>query len=187
MGVLEGPLRQRHQSALPSEHFPWYCIRTRSNCERIVSTALGNRGYKPFVPVYTATRQWSDRVVTATTPLFSCYLFCRFDASRRTPILSAPGVISVLGFAGEPTAIPEAEVDAIRALVESGLPLTPSSYFREGQPVRINQGVLEGVEGTLVKVKGRSRFVVSVPLLQRSVAVEIDPSFVSAGKRYAVS
>ena len=162
------------------EGFPWFCIRTRSNCERMVATALENRGYQPFLPTYQSARQWSDRMVENTTPLFPGYLFCRFDPSYRTPVLSAPGVVSVIGFTGEPVAIPDAEIEAVRALVRSGLPLSPSGYFREGQRVRINRGALEGVEGTLVKIKGATRFVVSIPLLQRSVTVEIDPRSISA-------
>lgn len=168
---------QSHNAAAEPA-FPWYCIRTRSNFERITAAALDTRGYQPFLPIYRRVRQWSDRIVESHAPLFPGYLFCRFDIRQRTPILTAPGVVSIIGVAGEPVAIPEDEIEAIRLLIHSGLPLATATYFREGQRVRINRGALEGVEGTLMKIKGAARFVVSIGLLQRSVTVEIDPSFV---------
>lgn len=170
---------ENEQRCAPPQTFPWYCVRTRSNQERIVAAALDNRGYRPFLPLYQRVRQWSDRLMQSETPLFPGYLFCRFDSKQRVPILSAPGVISIVGFAGEPVAIPESEIEAIRRLIQSGLPLAPTPYLREGQRVRINRGALEGVEGTLIKIKGTSRLVVSIALLQRSVTVEIDPKFIS--------
>jgi transcription termination/antitermination protein NusG len=168
------------QSCSKTASFPWYGVRTRSNCERLAATALENKGYNPFVPVYRVRRRWSDRVVETTVPLFPGYLFCRFDVKQRTPILSSPGVVSVVGFGSEPVAIPDIEIEAVETLLLSGLPLTAHAFLREGQRVRITRGALEGIEGTLVRKKADCKFVVSIPLLQRSVAVEIDPDWITA-------
>jgi transcription antitermination factor NusG len=118
--------------------------------------------------------------VETTVPLFPGYLFCRLDVKQRTPILSSPGVVSLVGFGNEPVAIPDAEIEAVEALLLSGLPLTAHAFLREGQRVRITRGALEGIEGTLVRKKADCKFVVSIPLLQRSVAVEIDPDWITA-------
>src|SRR5689334_4653404 len=85
-----------------AEFFPWYAVRTRSNFERLAATALESHGYRPFWPAYRTRRRWSDRVVEATVPLFPGYFFCRFDVRKRTAILSTPGVVSIVSFAGEP-------------------------------------------------------------------------------------
>jgi transcription antitermination factor NusG len=162
------------------DFFPWYAVRTRSNCERLATTALENNGYQPFFPAYRTQRRWSDRVVEATIPLFPGYFFCRFDPRYRAPILSTPGVVSIISFASEPAAVPDTEIEAVQLLLKSGLPLEPRTFLREGQRVRIVRGALEGIEGTLVKIKGDCKFVVSISLLQRSVAVEIPPDLISA-------
>jgi transcription antitermination factor NusG len=157
-----------------TEPFPWYGIRTRSNHERVAAIVLSGKGYDPYLPVYRLRRRRADAVVESEHPLFPGYVFCRFDATKRLPILMTTGVISVLGFGKEPAAIPDEEIEAVRAVLRSGLPAEPCAYLREGQRVRVTSGSLDGVEGILVKKKNQSRMVVSVSMLQRSISVEID-------------
>ena len=106
--------------------------------------------------------------------LFPGYIFCRFDPNDRLPILTAPGVVDVVGFGKIPEHVPEAEIERVRRMVESGLLVTPYPYVQVGQAVLIERGPLSGVEGILVDVKGKVRLVVSVNLLQRSVSAEVD-------------
>jgi len=157
-----------------AEPLPWYGIRTRSNHERVAATVLSGKGYDPYLPLYRLRRRRTDTVVESEHPLFPGYVFCRFDAKKRLPILMTTGVISVVGFGREPAAIPDEEIEAVKTVLLSGLPAEPCEYLREGQRVRVTDGSLDGVEGILVKKKNQSRMVVSVTMLQRSISVEID-------------
>jgi transcription antitermination factor NusG len=147
--------------------------------EKIAATHLEFKGYQVYVPVYQKQKRWSDRCVKVDSPLFPGYLFCRFDA-KCPPIVSTPGVVSILGCGGRPEAIPEAEITAIQTMLQSGLPVGPHEYLQVGEKVRIGQGPLKGVEGSLVRNKSNFKIVVSIELLQRSVAVELDREAVCA-------
>jgi transcriptional antiterminator NusG len=157
-----------------AERFPWYGVRTRSNHEKVASTVLRGKGYDPYLPVYKLRRSGQDVQGGGEHPLFPGYVFCRFDLKKRLPILMTTGVISVLGFGKHPAAIPDEEIEAVKAVLRSGLPAEPCAYLREGQRIRVNSGSLDGVEGILVKKKNQYRMVVSVTMLQRSISVEID-------------
>jgi transcription antitermination factor NusG len=159
--------------------FPWFAVWVKGRCEQEAASHLRARGYNPYLPTYFERRQWSDRVRMAELPLFPGYLFCRFDPQDRLPILTAPGVIQILGVGKTPLPVADAEVEAIQAIAQSGLPKRPWPYLQVGQRVRIGSGALRGVEGILIEIRGEHRLVVSVELLRRSVAVEIDPE--SAG------
>jgi transcription antitermination factor NusG len=152
----------------------WFALRLRSNCERIAATHLRQRGYQEYAPSYKVEKRWSDRIKQIDQFLFPGYLFCRFDPNDRLPVLSAPGVVDVVGFGKTPKDIPETEIERVRRMVESGLLVTPYPYVQVGQAVLIERGPLAGVEGILVEVKGNTRLVVSVNLLRRSVSAEVD-------------
>jgi transcription antitermination factor NusG len=132
------------------------------------------------LPTYKTKRRWSDRVVESDRPLFPGYVFCRFDHKARLPILTTPGVVAVIGFGNDPAPIEETEIEAVRTVLRSGLATEPCPFLREGQRVRVKRGALEGVEGILMKKKNEFRMVVSVGMLQRSIAVEIDREWIDA-------
>ncbi|MGD1070157.1 MAG: UpxY family transcription antiterminator [Bryobacteraceae bacterium] len=165
---------------VPTFRHPWYGIRTRSNRERIAATVLKDRGFEPFLPVYRVRRRWSDRVVTTELPLFPGYVFCRFDHQLRLPVISAPGVVSIVAFGDRPAVLPDEEIEAVRAIVDSGAAAEPAPFLREGQRIRIVHGPLKSLEGTLVHKRSAWRLVVSVEMLQRSVSVEVDPCHIEA-------
>ena len=158
--------------------FPWFAVQVRTKHELGVAAFLGGRGYEPFLPLSRSRRAWSDRIKVVDAPLFPGYLFCRVNIQDRLPVLSAPGVIRIVGYNRSPIPIDEAEINAIHAIVTSGLPNKPWPFLRVGDPVQIKSGPLQGLKGILVAVKGAHRLVVSVTLLQRSVAVEIDSAYV---------
>jgi transcription antitermination factor NusG len=162
-----------------AHRLPWYGIRTKSNHERLAAVVLQSKGYEQYLPVYRRRRRWSDRIVESDRPLFPGYVFCRFDAKKRLPIVSTPGVVSVVGFGNEPAPISETEIEAVRAVLHSGLAAEPCPFLSEGQRIRVRRGSLEGLEGILVKKKSDWRIVVSVAMLQRSVAVEIDREWIA--------
>jgi transcription elongation factor/antiterminator RfaH len=160
--------------------FPWYAIRTKSNQERLASSILVSKGYAPYLPAYSERSRWSDRTVITERPLFPGYFFCRFEPKKHMPILTTPGVVSVLGFGSEPAPIPDTEIEAIRVALRSGLGTQPCSFLREGRRIRITRGSLEGLEGILLRQKGEWRLVVSVNMLQRSISVEIDRDWIAS-------
>jgi transcription antitermination factor NusG len=157
---------------------PWYAIRVRSKFEKIVSTALSGKGYQEFVPLYRSRRKWSDRSMDLDLPLFPGYLFCRLDVQKRLPILTTPGVISIVGTGKVPVSIPEQEIEAIQTVINSGLNVVPWPRLAVGTKVVIEEGPLQGLEGVTLAVDKKYRLLVSVPLLQRSVSVEIDREWV---------
>jgi transcription antitermination factor NusG len=161
-----------------NNEFPWFAVQVRSRQEKLVAGALRDKGYEQFLPVYESRRKWSDREKKVEVPLFPGYLFCRFNPECRLPVLTTPGVLAVLGTAKKPTPVDPLEIARIAAIVTSGIPAEPWPYLQVGQMVRIGRGVLTGLDGLLIEFRNRSRLVVSVMLLQRSVAVEIDRSWV---------
>jgi len=165
---------------LASALFPWYALQVRTRYERAVAGYLTGLDYEWFLPVCKDRKLWSDRIKQIETPLFPGYLFCRFDVQKRLPILKVPGVVQIVGYNRQPVSVDESEIAAIQTLVASGVPNQPCSFVEIGDRVQIESGPLRGLQGILVESRGRHKFVLSVSHLQRSVAVEIDSSFVTS-------
>src|SRR5271168_5382130 len=159
---------------LASEPLPWYALQVRTRYERAVAEYLSGLDYEWFLPVCKDRKRWSDRIKEVELPLFPGYLFCRFDVENRLPILKTPGVVQLVGYNRQPVPVDESEIFAIQTLVSSGVPNQPCSFVEVGDRVAIATGPLRGLEGILVESRGRHKFVLSVSLLQRSVAVEVD-------------
>jgi transcription antitermination factor NusG len=159
---------------------PWFAIRVKSRCEWAVGDSLRQKGYEEFLPLYWSRRRWSDRVKLLQMPLFSGYLFCRFSLSERVPILSTPGVVLIVGSGKTPLPIDASEVEAIRTAVNSGQKILPWPHLEIGRRVRIEEGSLRGLEGTLLRFKGANHLILGVQLLQRAVAVEVPETWVVA-------
>ena len=168
--------------ALPSDE--WYAVWTRSNCEHLVVDQLAAKAFTPFLPemAVRSRRDGKSRVVQA--PIFPGYIFVRhaMDKASYVEILKARGVVRILdGGWSRLTPIPADEVDAIHRLVRSGVPLFPHAYFQQGDRVRVVEGPLVGIEGLFVREQpNKGRLVLSINLLQASVAVEVDAATVDA-------
>ncbi len=152
----------------------WFALTVTSQHEKTVSQALDQKGFEVLLPYWRARRQWSDRIKEVELPLFPGYVLCRFDGTRRAPILQTPGVRSIVGFGNGPTALGAEEVASLKTLMASGRPLEPWT-FQPDRPVRLTAGPFRGCTGTVIKALGCWRLVVSLELLRRAVAVEIDP------------
>jgi transcription antitermination factor NusG len=157
---------------------PWHVIWTHSHFEDLVGEQLVAKGFHPFVPKVDAwTRRGGARQIKRV-PLFASYLFLNdaLDKPRHVEVRKTRGLVDVLGESWDrPATVPDAEIEAIRRITDSGLTAMPHPYLREGRRVRIAAGPLADVEGILVKVRpDKGLVVVSVNLLQRSVAVEVD-------------
>ena len=163
---------------------PWYAVWTRSHCERLVAQQLAAKGFAAFLPEMgeRSVRQGKAHIVPV--PMFPGYLFLRhaMQKSSYVEILKVRGIVRILeGGWTRLTPIADEEVDAIQRLVDAGVPVFAHAYFRHGDRVRVVHGPLTGVEGIFLRDKPhRGRLVVSVNLLQTSVAVEVDADFVEA-------
>ena len=157
----------------------WFAIRVKSTHEKRVTSLLEYQAYECFLPLYSSRRRWSDRIKRMELPLFPGYVFSRFGALDRTAIIKTPSVIAVVGIGCIPTPIDELEIAAIQRIVASGFGLSPHPFLQIGQHVRVNSGSLYGLEGIIADVRKRDQLIVSVPMLQRSVAVEIDSASVT--------
>jgi transcription antitermination factor NusG len=156
----------------------WFALRVKSRYEKLVSTLLRDKGYEEFLPLYWSRRRWSDRFQSVELPLFPGYVFCRLDPRYRLPLLITPGVLHFVGIGRNPEPIEDGEVAAVQSAVGSGLRAEPWPFLRVGHRVRLGEGPLSGLEGILIEVRKQHRIVVSVTLLQRSVAVEIERQWV---------
>jgi transcription antitermination factor NusG len=188
MLVASGTENWRNCSEAAGESTPvsWFALQVRGRQEFNISENLGSNGYEWFLPLYKCSKRWSDRIKQVDTPLFPGYVFCRFNPLDRLPILKIPGVIQIVGFNRQLVAVDENEIRAIQALVASGIPNHPYPYLEVGDRVRIESGPLRGLEGLLVEFQGNHQLVLSVSLLQRSVAVKIDSASVTSLRSSAV-
>jgi len=166
-------------SRIPSDNSLCYALFTQSRLAGLTSSMLRQKGYEVFLPSYSSKRRWSDRMKVVEAPLFPGYMFCRFDVRDRLPVLSTPGMISIVGAGAKPIPVDEEEIAAVRQIVRAGLATQTWPFLRAGARVRVHSGPLRGLEGILVNTDKIDRLVVSVTLLQRSVAVEIDRQWAS--------
>ena len=164
------------------QQWPWFAILARTGRERNATLLLENTGYECYLPVSKLVRKWSDRVKETEVPLFPGYFFCRMNPHNRLPVLTTPGVMQIVGVGKTPVAVEEQEIAAIQCAGKSGIPIMPWPYMEVGHLARIKEGPLKGLTGIVVKVKSIAKLVLSVSLLQRSVAVEIDRSWISEAR-----
>jgi transcription antitermination factor NusG len=156
----------------------WYALHVRSRAERAVELKLQEKGYETFVPLCRALRVWSDRKKTIEQPLIPNYVFCRNGEHTIGRVVSTPGVIRILSAARVPLPVDDEEIAALRRIVSSAAAAEPWPYLTVGQRVRVSRGPLLDLEGILTSIGRGDRLVVSVTMLQRSVAVEIDSASV---------
>lgn len=173
-----------------SAAYRWFALRVKSRAEKVVSTIARHKGFEEFLPLYQCRRRWSDRFQSVDLPLFPGYVFCRLNPEFRLPLLTIPGVMSFVGIGKVPAPIDDAEIAAIQTAMGSGLLAEPYPFLEVGQRVLVEEGPLAGVEGILVEVRKQQRLAVSVSLLKRSIAVEIDRHWVrpldASGRKMAI-
>jgi len=157
-----------------TDNLRWFALQVRTRWESSTAVLLSGKGYQTLLPTYQTKKRWNGKAKQMNAPLFPGYVFCQFDALKRLPILVTPGVISVVGRGRVPFPINDREIAAIQTIVTSGFQAEPWPYLEVGQKIRIEGDSLSGLEGILIQFKGNNRIVVSVSLLRRSVALEID-------------
>jgi len=161
--------------ALPATHTEvhWYAAYTCANREKSVAEQLGVRAVEHFLPVYSSVRRWKDRRVTLQLPLFPGYVFVRMPLCDRLRVLQIPGMARLVGFDGTPAVLPDSDIESLRVSLDSGMRVEPHSNLRVGRRVHVKAGPMAGMQGILLRRKGKLRVVISIDLIQRSVAVEI--------------
>ena len=171
--TLESPSRPR-----------WHVLWTRSNCEQLVADRLTAKGFDVFLPRMSAWSRRGGHQRLADEPMFRGYLFLHhlMDKTAYTEIRKSIGLVSILGERWDRLAtVPESEIASIQQVAQAGLPVLPYPYLREGERIRIARGPLADVEGIFIRANlTKGLLVVSINMLQRSIAVEVDCTLVSA-------
>lgn len=152
----------------------WYALRTRSRHEKVTSLYLERCGFEIFLPLVDRIRQWKDRRVHVQFPLFPGYAFIRCTAEQHRQVKMAVGVVEVVGVAGRPMPVPLEEVEAVRRLVTSILPVDPHPTLEPGMAVEVIRGPLAGLRGALIRKGPRTRLLVAIGLLCQGASVDID-------------
>jgi transcription antitermination factor NusG len=153
---------------------PWVALQTKPKNEKKVDYLLRQKGYQCLTPTYRLKRKWSDRTVEVELPLFPGYVFCHLSSSVLAKAVLTQGVVRVVGFGGEPAEVAAAEIEALQLLAQSHLLREPWKYLPQGTSVLVETGPLAGAEGVINLDGSAQRLVISVTLLQRSVAVRLD-------------
>lgn len=174
--ITIGTLSPRHDLYLPDAYVEqrWYAAYTWANHEKRVAAELGVREIEHFLPLYSSVRRWKDRRVTLDLPLFPGYVFVRVALCERLRVVQIPSVVRLVGFGGLPMALPDTEMEILRSGPCRSLRAEPHPFLNVGRRVRIIGGPFAGLEGVLKRKKNNLRVVVSLELIQRSVAVDVD-------------
>ncbi len=157
-----------------TQRLRWYAAHTRSRHEKSVSRQLGERCVDHFLPLYRSLRRWKDRRKEIELALFPGYVFVHIDLEDRLPVLQVPSVVNLVGFRGFPAALDDQEIEVLRKGLANGRVAEPCPYLQAGREVRVRGGPLAGFTGIVVRKKDKFRVVLSIDLIQRSVAVEVD-------------
>ena len=157
----------------------WYALYTKHQHERVVARNLLCKGFEIFLPLYAVARNWKDRVKLLHVPLFPCYVFLRGDVEHRhLDIITTPGIHAFVSSGGHPALIPAAEIESVRQAVGSGARVEPHPFLASGDRVRVRCGPLAGIQGILVRKRNAYRLVLSVEMLGKAAALEIDAALV---------
>jgi transcription antitermination factor NusG len=153
----------------------WYAIQTFPRHEKKITAELQHKGIKTLLPLVSEKHQWSDRRVSVDTPLFPGYVFVRInqDQAARVAVLRTSGVRNFVGMRGLGDPIPDSQIEGVQAILSKGVPFSSSAFLNVGQRVRVRGGSLEGVEGIVTSVNGDKSLVISVDLIQKSLAIRI--------------
>jgi transcription antitermination factor NusG len=158
----------------------WYALYTCPRHEKRVAEQIERRSFPCFLPLYRSVRRWKDRRKELDLALFPGYVFVRMALANRLRVLQLPGVVRLVSFHGQPAPLPAEEIEALQDRLSRGLKIEPHPYLRAGRRVQVRSGPMQGLEGIIVRTKDRCRVVLSIDLIMRSVAVEVDEADLEA-------
>jgi transcription antitermination factor NusG len=162
----------------------WYAAYTCPRHEKLVFSSLERREVESFLPTYKAVHRWRNGVkAELDLALFPGYVFVRIALRERMRVLRVPGLVTLVGFGGGPTALPNSDIEALRS--GQRLRCEPHPFLRTGQRVTVKSGPLLGMSGILVDWRQNGyRLVVSVELIQQACAIQVDARDVDAAERH---
>jgi transcription antitermination factor NusG len=152
----------------------WYALYTAPRHEKRVAAQVEQQGFASFLPLYRSIRRWKDRRKELALVLFPGYVFVRMALENRLRVLQLPGAVHLVTFNGQPAELPEEEIESLRSRLDGAGNIEPHPYLSAGRHVRVRSGPLQGLEGIILRTKDRCRIVLSIHLIMRSVAVEVD-------------
>ena len=166
--------------AQPFDQPEWYAVYANVRHEKRVKEYLDGRMVECYLPSYRSVRRWQDRRKEVELPLFPGYLFVRIAYRSRLQVLTAPGVVQIVSFDGKPSPIRQDEIEALRQALSRNAHCEPHPYLKVGRRVRVRSGPLSGIEGILMRRKDGFRLILSIELIMRSLAIEVDEADVEA-------
>lgn len=169
MGILGTTMAELAESS--AAH--WYALYTAPRHEKQVAAQINRQGIACFLPLYRSIRRWKDRRKELPLVLFPGYVFVKMALQTRIRVLQLPGAVRLVTFNGQPAALPDQEIENLRSRLASGN-IEPHPYLTAGRRVRVRSGPLQGLEGIILRTKERCRIVLSIHLIMRSIAVEVD-------------
>lgn len=152
----------------------WYALYTCPRHEKRVVQQIEQHRISCFLPLYRSVRRWKDRRKELELALFPGYVFVRISLEDRLRVLQLASVVRFVSFNGRPLALPQREMDALMNGLQSGVRAEPHPYLTAGRRVSVKHGPLAGSRGIMVRRKDKFRVVLSLELIMRSVAVEVD-------------
>lgn len=152
---------------------PWHVLHVTSNHEKKVAQHLSARDLEHYLPLYTEHSRWSDRTVVLERPLFTGYVFVRLSPESRYSVISVPGVIRLLGN-GPTNTVGSEELERIRSGLASGCLLLPHRSVGIGTPVRVRNGIFQGVRGVITEMRRRCRVIIELAAVKQSFSLEVD-------------
>ena len=162
------------QASLQQRVPNWYVVRTIANHEKRACEQLSARSVENFLPTYDSVRRWKDRRVRLALPLFPGYLFVHLPLSQRVRVLEVPSVAGIVSFHGSPAPVSLEEIESLKRSLCDRSRVRPHPYLTVGRRVRVTNGPLAGLEGVFLRRRGVLRIVVSIHMIERSVAVDVD-------------
>jgi transcription antitermination factor NusG len=151
----------------------WYAVYTSPRHEKRVHEHCHSRMIESFLPLYRELRRWKNGCsVDVELPLFPSYIFVRIPRHDRVRVLEVPGAVAMIGRGREPLPLPDFEINSLRQNLQTHK-FKPHAYLSVGERVRVTRGPLVGLEGVLSRKNNGIRFVLTLDLIQQSVAVEV--------------
>lgn len=162
---------------------PWFAVYTRSRAEKRLMELLTERGIEAYVPLQTTIHRWSDRKKSVTIPLIRSYCFVRVTESSYQAVLNTPGAVRYVWFSGKPAAIPDSQIRTLKTVTGSGIPVESGfDDFLPGTRVTVNAGPLAGINGELVSVSNRKRFLIRIDQLKQALTLSVPPGLLTREK-----
>jgi transcription antitermination factor NusG len=168
--------------------FFWFAVTTRSRQEKTAALMLEALGLQPFLPTTAELHQWSDRKQVVHLPLFPGYLFVHMNSSPEATlsVRKVPAIVDFVGNHNGPLPIPDCEIEDVRTVLARGVPCSPHTYLQAGDRVRVVRGALAGIEGTFVRNGSKGQLILSIEMMQRSLALtvledDVEPLAAAAG------